>query len=974
MENIPSFQITVLGKTYTADSKDELKKLLKRSNIVMTAKLFNAGVNNKPIINYLVNEKTKEVIKLDLRDNIKPLLKKKFKILIKDSKKLKKLNYQQLNTDFKITSRIPKNSIVKVQIKITWIFTISEDRRKHIETVAYNGVNNKDDINDFVADRWGLYSQNLPIDELESTEISINSVYNDMPLEFRGMTLREQNILHIFNEGVENYKAPEGENCVKHYLQKKYKSLGVKKILKQYDEPTIADVLEICKVKQIPFKCYDITKKIQAEYKPHVNTKRVGKLNILAYNNHIYPINNSFLNKTPPKNLLVKVVEEIQNHLLEYLNKGYMPTFVSTRGDEVLYYLTDETAYITNNEYSTCLKIAKTFGISENVNYTTTLSTIGEMIENLYVKKNITSNWLNSNDFTKAGFLYHADIDEEELNVNATKVMTIDKNKQYSYCLKNLDYLVKVDYTKHRLITNFDKIEDHYLYIVKPEVSSLLLPNTNVYYGEILKYAQKEGLKFEILEGIETEKIDNYYTQMIEDVYRNCEEHDAKMIINRMIGKFQKGNQAPEEKLCFSKVCNGDESRRTEGWNKHIGDDWYVCYEKGFSKVKIGTKKPIGFQVLDKSRMMMYDKMKELGLCDEDIIKIKTDSISFYDKDIDYGLGSGFDDWKEEEYKYMKYVDTYDNEIPSFKTTIYNDNQITELNIGNAGCGKSHDIMHNLVPTLDDSYIILVPTNTTKAEYQKNNFNVRVKQYYTLNWCIPEEKNIIIDEIGMSSSEDFKMIIKCILSGKNIYGYGDFTQLLPVGYDYQLDNPLLMNALFKKQKKMNTNYRNNFKASFYDNLRFVYNTTECIQKVLKYNTPFTEADFIICYRNETVKMYNKKKMEFLGLNDITDIGCKVMLRSNDLRDMEIYNKNMFVVVEENDEFIQIKDHEKTYDIPREKFMKHFTAGYAMTLYCVQGESIPSYHYATEDLNFIDNRTAYTLISRLKTKTKRKVVA
>ena len=964
-ENIGSFQITVLGKTFTADSKDKLKKLLKRSNIVMTAKLFNAGVNNKPIINYLVNEKTKEVVKLDLRNDVKPLLKKDFNILIKDSKKLKKLNYQKINKEFKITNRIPKNSIVKVQIKITWIFRISADTRTHIETVAYNGVNNKTDIENFVDNRWLAYSSNLPFDELESQEISIQSIYNGMPLDFKGMILREQNILHIFNEGVENYKPPEGENCVKHYLQTKYKSLGVKKILKQYEEPTINDVLEICKVKKIPFKCYDITKKIQAEYKPDVNTKKVAKLHILAYNNHIYPINNSFLNKTPPKNLPVEVVEDIQQHLLDYLNSGYMPTFVSTKGDDVMYYLTDKTAYITNKEYLTCLKIAKMYSISENVNYTTTLSTIGELIEELYVKKNITSNWLNSNDFIKAGFLYHKDIDEEELNISTKKVMTIDKNKQYSYCLKNLDYLVRVDYTKHHLITNFDIIEDHYLYIVKPEVSSLLLPNTNVYYGEILKYAKKEGLKFEILEGIETEKVDNYYTEMIEDIYRNCEEHDAKMIINRMIGKFQKGNQAPEEKSVFSKVCNRDEADRTEGFNRYIGDDWYVCYEKGYTKVKIGTKKPIGFQVLDKSRMMMYDKMKELGLCDEDIIKVKTDSISFYDKDIDYGLGSGFDDWKEEEYKYMKYTDTYDNEIPSFKTTIYNDDQITQLNIGNAGCGKSHDIMHNLVPKLDDSYIILVPTNTTKAEYQKNDFNVRVKQYYTLNYCIPEQKNIIIDEIGMSNSEDFKMIIKCILEGKNVYGYGDFTQLLPVCYDYQLDNPLLINALFKEQKQMKENYRNNFKASFYDNLRFVYNTKKCIEKVEKYNTPFTEAEFIICYRNETVKLYNNKKMKFLGIKSITDIGCKVMLRSNDLKDMEIYNKNMFVVVGGDDEVIKIKDPEKTYDIPREKFIKYFVAGYAMTLYCVQGESIPSYHYANEDLNFIDNRTAYTLISRLK---------
>lgn len=45
-------------------------------------------------------------------------------------------------------------------------------------------------------------------------------------------------------------------------------------------------------------------------------------------------------------------------------------------------------------------------------------------------------------------------------------------------------------------------------------------------------------------------------------------------------------------------------------------------------------------------------------------------------------------------------------------------------------------------------------------------------------------------------------------------------------------------------------------------------------------------------------------------------------------------------------------------------LRHFEFGYARTLHSVQGESLKSYYYPEEDLIpfFIDNRSAYTLIS------------
>ena len=84
-----------------------------------------------------------------------------------------------------------------------------------------------------------------------------------------------------------------------------------------------------------------------------------------------------------------------------------------------------------------------------------------------------------------------------------------------------------------------------------------------------------------------------------------------------------------------------------------------------------------------------------------------------------------------------------------------------------------------------------------------------------------------------------------------------------------------------------------------------------------------------------------------------------------MREKEIYNKYRFTVAGKNTEGVLIKDDTKTYNIDMESFNNNFQPAYALTLYCIQGESIPSYHYPSEDNYFVNGRSAYTLISRLK---------
>ena len=315
----------------------------------------------------------------------------------------------------------------------------------------------------------------------------------------------------------------------------------------------------------------------------------------------------------------------------------------------------------------------------------------------------------------------------------------------------------------------------------------------------------------------------------------------------------------------------------------------------------------------------------------------------------------------------MKFVDSCDNPIDSmtFKRQIYSEEQTTKLILGNAGCGKSYDIMNNLIPKLNTNYLIVVPTNSTMSEYKKNNFNVKVKQTFTLSNTLPEEDVIIIDEVGMSDNKDFDMIMKCILAGKDVYAYGDFTQLLPVGELEQKDNKFIIDILFGEVVRMDTNYRNKFTAKYYDDLRYNYKKNDLLKEINKHSTDWKEAEYIVVYTNDTKDKYNKMKMEYLGLKTIEDKGCKVICKSNDLREKEIFNKYRFEVIGKTDDEIIIKDKFKTYHIDKERFKIYFQPAYALTLYCIQGESIKSYHYPSEDNKFVDGRSAYTLISRLK---------
>ena len=106
-----------------------------------------------------------------------------------------------------------------------------------------------------------------------------------------------------------------------------------------------------------------------------------------------------------------------------------------------------------------------------------------------------------------------------------------------------------------------------------------------------------------------------------------------------------------------------------------------------------------------------------------------------------------------------------------------------------------------------------------------------------------------------------------------------------------------------------------------------------------------------------------------GFTDKKNIGVKCILLSNELRDMDIYNKYEFTVVKADSEFITVNDELKDYKIPIKEYDEYFDYGYCRTIYSIQGDSIPKYFWTdtTEDNKYINGVVAYTIISRKKTK-------
>lgn len=968
---MPLRQITYRGKNYKFRNAGTLARKLR-----ITVDQANQLINNQDVEKIFVSPGG-DVFKFNIADN--PLFLQDFNVRRISNKKLLKPKYKIKSN---LIANELENNLVNIIVVVSFEFRISVEevlrrRRFNISTTV-------DNINQAVQEKvedYVLTIDNSIIDsiEIDFDNMSISSSYSNQELELVNNKLREAVPLELFYENVDKniYK-----DCVRDYLKNKYKKISPKSIDKLGDNNGVSttELKQFCMKYRIKLIAFDVDGNVIEKHIPEKRNKTYSNLIYIAHNEHLYPLKNKFLHSI--KSVKNVIVDNATDKLIEFLYEGKEPHNVKTRTSMysdndsfISSFQFKDTTYIQNKEYNKCYDILKKFGIEEKIHPMISLKNIGSIIENLYASSysegSIESFFPQHSKFKKGGFNYNSIRDSYE------NVATIDKNKCYSYCLKSLPFLISLDYRQSKIIEHnkylsYEDITKHHLYIIKPKQSSILIPDTNAYSGDHLIFCLQQGMKLYCLEEITTIKHENYLSQFIHDIYQKLDNDDAKFIINVFIGKFEKQDEARFFKS--TRLCNKQEARTLSGYKTPIKDTGYYIVEEEDVSYNITNRKPISIQIKDYSRAVLYNKMIELNIKQKDIIKIKTDSISFIDrKNIirTINLNDNYMGWKQEEFEEPKTNNksNYDNGELSFKLDKINTNQKTYYYNCYAGVGKTYKIINDIIPKLNNDYIVLTPSHSTLLEYRNNEYICDVIQKYEYSKTIPEQKNIIIDECFLCSKQAHNIIYKCILSGKNLFIFGDDKQLLPPREDEQFNNIHFYNSFFNKHKQLKTNRRNNFSIDYYDKLiNDNYNNYKEVKK--HQEKDYKKADTIICYRNETRQKYNNLMLRHLKFKDKFQIGVKLICKSNSLRDYNIYNNFEFMITDKHYD-VEKKTYIYTLDfgikLNHKSLDKYFEPAYAKTAYGVQGKSIKSYHYAIEDKNFLknNNRLSYTIISRLK---------
>jgi hypothetical protein len=943
------FKFKFRGKTYAYFNKEMKKQRAEKLGI--SVKDITQLVKKQKLEKIAYNPQTKETKTIDIS---KPLL-------LKDFSKEKLTNAQIFTggtSGLQIFDKLPKNVPRQVAISFDYIAQISEDARDGNTTII-RIITKDTNIEELARDEVrNIFSGAIAfIEDIQIINLRVyenNAEGSVLPLSGMKLKLEKPPVLRMFD----NIDYTERGHCVRDlmndYYGKRYKPKNFAKM------NTIDDVLIFCKAKEIKLLAYDILGKIICSHYPEKKNKN-KTLICLVYHEHLYPLKSHKLNRVRPlkfdDNEIVRSRDIFNYKLMSVIHDGEIPNNIRMKSDEIISFDHDDTIYICNDEFEECKKIMKKFGLYDRIHTGITLSSVARMIEGLYVKEKIDTFFPQSKRFIKGGYNYFTNNEVESENVK-----TIDANKMYPSCLRELSCIYKFDIILDEVVDN-KTIEDGFLYIVKPKQHSILLPNTNIYLGDHLLFCKQEGLEFDVLQKATLQKCENYYKDMIDELWKKVDNSTFKKLMNRLIGSFEIESKASYSN--FLKFVNKEEKKRTKkGYFKQIEEDLFINFEVNTKITTTTNKKIIAVQVKDLSRRKLYLKMKELNINESNLVKIQTDSISWItNKKID-GLGTDLGMWKEEKTNLKKFdIDYTDNNIEKL---LYRDFDINnQLCNSYAGAGKTYHIINNLIPKLHDDYIVLSPSHSSLKEYSEKDIRHEVIQKYNYSDEDISYSNIIVDEIGMVDYKGLVNIYKWSIEGKKIYAFGDFNQLVPVGHVRPLNTDLYIKLVFPIRYIMDTNYRNSFTREFYD---------RCIEDLVNkeyYRSKYLNnknATNVCCYKNDSCDKYNKIVAERLGFESIFDVGAKIICNTNELRDRGIYNKFVFTVVEEKEHIIKLDNGEW---ISKKECMKkagkknYFTFAYARTLHSYQGESIRDLYFPKEEMKYVNARMFYTLISRIK---------
>ena len=817
----------------------------------------------------------------------------------------------------------------------------------------------------------------------------------------------------------------KGMNCVKTIL----KSVCDKKLYSEIDNLGDGDGVEIDELKEfattndVPINILNNLCVIEWSSVKNIDDKC---FNIMGYNNHAY----YFGRKLPRKNkqpTQVVIVDNCNNKLNEIIASGKMPYNIkignaNEKRNEinVTSFMDDKYKYISNPEYIECHKILKLFGCENEITDGVSINHLTKIIEKKYIQDDISSFIPNIEAFAQSGYLYKRDhLDGERA------ITTEDMNKAYATALLNLPFITKCDWRTAEIKTDIQNqnIKDNNMYIIEADATNdkrggIVLLTNNVYHGYHLKKCIVYGLKFTIKEEINTEIRANYYNPMINDMIKNigwdytravksfkwvetendeddplywgcdgkraitltaveCEKQEKilKNMINIMIGTMRMSTNYVEKYKCLG-IYNNDEVERHCGHIINLNEKFNIVYNVHGDVTNIKNKLPIHLQIINDVNMILFERLMNKNIKFDDIQQIKIDSVSYYGKPHnDYSDNVG--GWKLEKYTELLYTPEHNNgNITFYVRNSFTDNRKIErvLYSVNAGNGKTTHIINHVIPRLNKnkkSFIVMAPTHKALEEYTKIDCNNDVITAYAYgNKSIGNVDYVIIDEIGLVGGICCEFLYKLSMTPINYICVGDWNQLNPVS-GKQINtthyNEYMYNT-FETPKELQKNYRNDFTDEYYEKLKM--GNYDNLNEIKKYSTKnYYDAECIICYRNDTVKLYNEKMLKHLNKTP-TDVGVKYLCKTNTLKGLK--NNNIVTIKDNTDGIITLSNDvqikEKTI------LTQKFKLAFAVTIYSLQGAGVESYHWANEDDVLFKNgmwdvetmnKISYTIISRLK---------
>lgn len=821
--------------------------------------------------------------------------------------------------------------------------------------------------------------------------------------------LKPLDIKGIFNVDLFEYENPENKNCLINFLQNHYsKNKSIQKALRIFSEkeqPTYDDLKKFVIDNKIKSKFFDIDGYCIFEQSIKSSNK-YACINAVIHNNHIYPIAKSskILNKLEKKIYKIDkenknvVVEEIKqehnNKLINFIKQGIMPTIINEN-----HFIINDMNYILNEDYTNSQKVYKMFSINRPPNRGNCFTFMDDLISIL--EKNTVKSYFPYKFKDKGlGFSNFENVSDIDLN----NILALDANKAFSYALSSLGYLPTIDIMTNKFYKyDGQEIKEDLLYIVETDEPSGYFPdNYSFIWGwyilriKEIETIRNDKIKYNITEFITCKKNLNYYSYIIPRLFNEVKDDEPlkkfiKLAVNVHIGKFQKiiGEKKVKpnlKKIDFS-IMSNEHIENIDKLNvdttnlikERIDDNYSLCY-KAVEQYEVFTHNnlPLSYAVIQKARLNIINKLVELNYNSDDVIQIKTDAIYLNNKDNKYSckFDNNFGGWKElkptiDDFKYFSFVP---NSRLSFSEPFIT-NKFSFCSNALAGGGKTYSIINNLLPSIND-YVIMSPFHLPLMEYRCKNIKSNTISHYMFLNKIPDEKNIIIDEFGLMNNNEWNYILQLLYKcDKNIYLYGDNKQLQPVN-DNSINNFFLESHSVKYTTEWN-NHRNNFKTEDYEEMIEKNNDIEYATKLIKKycSSDINDKDTVfISYRNEkTRKEINKIIMEknnfVMNENEIS-VGVKLINKTNNLSisGTTIYNKHQFIVIENNNDGVIIQDAENNkIQATRKEIIDNMDLAFCLTLYCVQGQTIPKIHFVDTDIDMLCKvpNALYTLISRIK---------